>query len=418
MLSEEPILESMTDSAVQLKPIREKNIGIATLLAFAMIPMSGFATDIYIPSLPGMTAALGISNSQAQLTLSLFLISYGVSQLFVGGLLDSYGRYKISLFSILIFFLSCITIANTHSIYVIYAMRIVHGITIAAMVVAKRAFFVDLFSGERLKHYLSLFTIIWSTGPIVAPFIGGYLEVSFGWESNFYFLAIIAAVLFVMEAIFSGETLKHATAFHLTRITRIYADMLQTGSFVLGILMLGLGYSMVMVYNMSGPFIIEHHFNLSPVITGYCSLLLGFAWMVGGFVGKALINKPFTRKMTTNVVLQLLYAVIMLLALQRLHTLPVILIFAFLIHVGAGFTYNNYFTYCLAKFPKNAGIAGGLTGGLCYVIVSLLSYVITATFPAKDGGNLGVSYLVLILASIVVMYRVGVLSRRAAVQEA
>ncbi|MBV7531220.1 MFS transporter [Chitinophaga sp. sic0106] len=404
----------MTDSTIQLKPIQEKNIGIATLLAFAMIPLSGFATDIYIPSLPGMTAALGISNSQAQLTLSLFLISYGVAQLFVGGLLDSYGRYKISLFSILIFGLSCVVIANTNSIYVIYAMRVVHGITIAATVVAKRAFFVDLFSGERLKHYLSLFTIIWSTGPIVAPFIGGYLEVSFGWASNFYFLAIIAGVLFVLEAIFSGETLKHATVFHLTKITRIYTEMLQTGSFVLGILMLGLGYSMVMVYNMSGPFIIEHHFNFSPVVTGYCSLLLGFAWLVGGFTGKALINRPFNRKITTNVVLQLLYAVIMLLTLQRLHTLPVILLFAFLIHVSAGFTHNNYFTYCLSKFPKNAAIAGGLTGGLCNVIVSLLSYVMTAIIPAGDGGNLGVSYLVLILASIAVMWRVNVISKKVA----
>ncbi len=402
----------MTDSTIQLGSIKKKNIGIATLLAFAMIPMSGFATDIYLPSLPGMTAALGISSSQAQLTLSLFLISYGVSQLFVGGLLDSYGRYRISLAAILVFFVSCITIANTHNIYVIYAMRVIHGITIAAMVVAKRAFFVDLFSGEKLKHYLSLFTIIWSTGPIVAPFIGGYLEVSFGWESNFYFLAAIAGVLFLGEVIFSGETLQHAVPFHLGNITRIYTSMLRTGSFVLGILMLGLGYSMIMVYNMSGPFIIEHHFNLSPVVTGYCSLLLGLAWMVGGFTGKALINRPFTRKMNTNVVLQLLFATLLLLTLQRLNTLPVILIFAFLIHVGAGFTYNNYFTYCLAKFPKNAGIAGGLTGGLCYVIVSFLSYLITYLLPAKDGGNLGVSYLMLILASIAVMYRVNVLNKK------
>ncbi|MFB6454469.1 MFS transporter [Chitinophaga sp. Hz27] len=402
----------MTDSTTQLRSIKEKNIGIATLLAFAMIPMSGFATDIYIPSLPGMTAALGISSSQAQLTLSLFLISYGISQLFVGGLLDSYGRYKISLISMLIFCCSCIIIGSTHNIYVIYAMRVIHGITIASMVVAKRAFFVDLFSGEKLKHYLSLFTIIWSTGPIVAPFIGGYLEVNFGWESNFYFLGGIAAVLFVLEIIFSGETLLHATPFHLGKIVKIYSDMLKTGSFVLGIIMLGLGYSMVMTYNMSGPFIIEHHYSLSPVVTGYCSLLLGFAWMVGGFIGKGTINKPFARKMNINVAFQFVYGIALLTLLHFWSPLVLILIFAFLIHVGAGFTYNNYFTYCLSKFPKNAGIAGGLTGGLCYVIVSVLSYVLTYALPAKDGVNLSYSYLILIVFSIVVMLRVNVLNRK------
>lgn len=402
----------MTTSTVKQQRIKDKNIGIATLLAFAMIPMSGFATDIYIPSLPGMTHALSISNSQAQLTLSLFLISYGLSQLFIGGLLDSFGRYRIALVAMLIFCASCVTIANTHNIYVIYAMRVLHGITIAAMVVSKRAFIVDLYKGEQLKHYLSLFTIIWSTGPIVAPFIGGYLEVNFGWESNFYFLGGFAAVLLLMEVIFSGETIQHTTPFHPAKILSIYYGMIRTGSFTLGIVMLGLAYSMVMVYNMSGPFIIEHHFNLSPVITGYCSLFLGFAWMVGGFLGKGMINKPFVKKMSINVVLQLAAALLLLVMFSLYGGLWTILAFAFLVHVGAGFTYNNYFTFCLQIFPKNAGIAGGLTGGLCYVIVSMLSYGLIYVLPAEDGRHLSFSYVLLILASALVMYRVFLLYRK------
>jgi len=400
----------MTTSTVNTRRIKEGNVRIGTILAFAMIPMSGFATDIYIPSLPGMTRALGITDSQAQLTLSLFLISYGLSQLFVGSLLDSYGRYRIALVSMITFCASCVVISNTQSIYLIYAMRILHGITIAAMVVSKRAFIVDLYSGEKLRHYLSIFTIIWSTGPIVAPFIGGYLEVNFGWSSNFYFLGGFAAVLLVLELIFSGETIKHTTPFHPEKILSIYTGMIRTGSFTLGIVMLGLAYSMVMIYNMSGPFIIEHHFSLSPVITGYCSLILGFAWMVGGFIGKGLINKPFIRKMNINVLLQFIAASVLLLLFSLLGQLWTILAFAFLVHVGAGFTYNNYFTFCLQKFPRNAGIAGGLTGGLCYVIVSILSSSLIYLLPAKDGTNLSLSYISLIVASAVVMYRVFLLN--------
>lgn len=397
---------------MKLRRIKDGNIGIATLLAFAMIPMSGFATDIYIPSLPGMTGALGITNGQAQLTLSLFLISYGVSQLFVGGLLDSFGRYNIGMVSMLLFCVSCVTIANTHNIYVIYAMRILHGITIAAMVVSKRAFIVDLYSGEKLRHYLSFFTIIWSTGPIIAPFIGGYLEVNFGWESNFYFLGGFAALLFVLELIFSGETIKHTTPFHPVKVLSIYVNMVRTGSFTLGIVMLGLAYSMVMIYNMSGPFIIEHHFNLSPVITGYCSLFLGFAWMAGGFLGKGLISKPFVRKMNINVLMQGVAALALLITFYFFGQLWTILVFAFLVHVGAGFTYNNYFTFCLQKFPNNAGIAGGLTGGLCYVIVSMLSAGLIYLLPVSNGINLSFNYLLLVLGSAVVMYRVLLLNKK------
>jgi MFS family permease len=402
----------MKISIVTEKRIKEGNIGIATILAFAIIPMSGFATDIYLPSLPGMTQALGISNGQAQLTLSLFLISYGLSQLFVGGLLDSYGRYRLSLISIFVMVVSSVIIANTHNIYVIYAMRILHGVTMATMAVSKRALFVDLYSGDKLKHYLSFFTIIWSTGPIVAPFIGGYLEVNFGWESNFYFLGAFGALFFLLELIFGGETIKHTTPFHPTKIIAIYYEMIRTSSFTLGIGMMGLAYSMVMVYNMSGPFIIEHHFSLSPVVTGYCSLALGFAWMVGGFAGKAMINRPLLRKMSVNVGLQLFWAALLFVMYTLFDQLWTVLVFAFLVHVGAGFTYNNYFTFCLQRFPRNAGIAGGLTGGLSYVIVSILSGALMYLLPAKDGVNLSFSYLALGLFSVVVMYRVGVLTRK------
>jgi Bcr/CflA subfamily drug resistance transporter len=384
--------------------IKQKNERIATWLAFALIPLSGFATDIYIPSLPSMGSELQASSIQVQMTLSVFLISYGISQLFIGGILDSFGRYRLSLVAIGVFTLSCVVIAVTHNIYVIYLMRVIHGVTVAVIVVSKRAYFVDMFEGDRLKRYLSMFTIIWSSGPIVAPFIGGYLQSIFGWQANFYFLGILAAVLGVLELIYSGETLKHRAEFHLKKIGEVYMSMISTLSFTLGLLMLGFAYCMVMVYNMTGPFIVEHQLHLTPVIAGYCSLILGIAWMIGGFIGKATINRPFHTKMVLNVSLQTLFVVAMILSLSFLSNLYTLVFFAFIIHVCAGFTYNNYFTYSLSQFPKNAGIAGGLTGGIVYVIVSFLSYGIINFIPAKDERNLSFSYLILILLSGIVMF--------------
>ena len=393
-------------NAPKHKLIKEHHQGIATVLAFALLPLSGFATDIYIPSLPTMAATIHVSDIQVQLTLTLFLISYGVSQLFIGSILDSFGRYKINLVSLIIFAIASVIIANTSNIYLIYLMRIIHGLTVGAIVVSKRAYFVDRFSGDKLKHYLSLFSIIWSTGPIVAPFIGGYLQTSFGWESNFYFLAGFAVIMVILELIFSGETLENFMDFHVKNIVVIYTDMIRTASFTLGIVMLGLAYCMIMIYNMTGPFIIEHHLQLSPVIAGYSSLVLGFAWMVGGFISKAVINKPFFKRQVVNISLQLLFVMLMMASLSFISNLYSLIFFAFIIHVGAGFTFNNYFTFCLSMFPKNAGIAGGLTGGINYVIVSFLSYGIIYLIPAKDERNLSYSYLVIILLSVLIMFAV------------
>ncbi len=386
------------------KTLRRENEGIATILAFALLPLSGFATDIYIPSLPSMASSLSVSNLEVQLTLSLFLISYGVSQLFVGSIADSFGRYKLSLWGLVIFGIASLLIASVHNIYLIYLMRVIQGITTATVIVAKRAFFVDVFSGDKLKHYLSLFTIAWSAGPIVAPFVGGYLQTAFGWESNFYSLAIFAFVLAAFEYFYSGETLKHFHPFSPHNIIKVYTNMLRTVNFSLGIVMLGLSYAMVMLYNMTGPFIIEHHLHLTPVVAGYSSLILGLAWMVGGFVSKATINKPFLRKMITIVSLQLFFIGAMLICTNLVESLYVMVAFAFLVHVTAGFIFNNYFTFCLGLFPANAGSASGLTGGITYIIVSFVCSWVLSFIPAKDPINLGYSYLALSIPSAIIMY--------------
>jgi MFS family permease len=105
--------------------LKEKNQRISTVLAFALLPLSGFATDIYIPSLPSMGADMHISSIQVQLTLTLFLISYGTSQLFLGSILDAYGRYRFSIGALLVFIVASIVIAITHNIYIFHGLDIV-----------------------------------------------------------------------------------------------------------------------------------------------------------------------------------------------------------------------------------------------------------------------------------------------------
>ena len=386
-----------------MKRIKPQHQSIANILALATLPLSGFATDIYVPSLPAMSTAIHVGSLEVQSTITIFLLSYGLSQLFIGSVLDSFGRYRIGLVSLLLFTLSSLAIAWTHDIRLIYGMRVVQGITVGAVIAGKRAYFVDLFSGDKLKSYLSIFSIIWSTGPIIAPFVGGWLQTFFGWESNFYGLAVLGGLLVILEYAFSGETLAASSPFQLKKVVTVYGGMLKSGPFMLGITMLGLAYGMVMVYNMTGSFVIEHHLHLSVVTAGYCSLILGFAWMVGGFISKAVIRHHFFKKLAVNVALQLSLAVLMIAIVRQTDNLYVMVAFAFLIHVCAGFTFNNYITFCLTRFPHNAGVASGLTGGLTFLMVSALSYGIVGVLPAKDAQNLASSYLVQILGSIVIM---------------
>ena len=383
--------------------LKEKNKFIATLLAFAVIPMSGLATDIYLPSMPSMATELGQPESKIQLTLSIFLISYGLTQFFAGSVVDSFGRYRVALTSLALFIVSFLITATTKDIMVIYAMRVVQGALSGFAVVSKRAFFVDVYEGEKRKHYLSIMTIVWSVGPIIAPFIGGYLQKMFGWQSNFYVLAGYSLILLILELIFSGETLKVKKPFFLQSVLQDYNMMFQTKDFFYGMLMCGVSYAMVIFFNLCGAFIIEHKMGYSEVIAGYVSLILGFAWMMGGFLGKALIKKAFLPKIRYANFIQLFLIVLMMICSFYINTIYSLVAFAFVIHVTAGFIFNNYFAYCLGRFPESAGVAGGLTGGFAFIITSAISYGIVAAIKPEIQLQVAEGYLVLGVLALIIL---------------
>jgi hypothetical protein len=163
----------------------------------------------------------------------------------------------------------------------------------------------------------------------------------------------------------------------------------------------------VIMFNMTGPFIIEHTLSLSPIVAGYSSLLLGIAWMIGGFFGKATITRPFFKRMVVNISLQVFFVIAMLISSRYIGNLYTLLSFAFVIQLAAGYTFNNFFTYCLGRFPKNGGIASGLSGGMSYIVISVCSSVIIFFIHAKDEFNLGLSYGILIAISVMVMLALG-----------
>lgn len=386
-----------------MKSVNNRHRNISDIVSLSLIPLSGFATDIYIPSLPSMSTDLGATMAQVQLSVMIFMVSAGVSQLFVGGMLDSFGRYKLSNAAMFAFSIASFAIAWYPNLRVLYVMRGVQGVSVAFIVVAKRAYFMDTYSGDRLKHFTSLFTVVWSAAPIIAPFFGGYLQKAFGWQSNFYFLGIFALILLVLTLRYGGETGKTFPPFELKPMARIYASMLSTKDFILALMILGLSFAMVLLFGMASPFIIEHVWHLSSVVTGYCALLSGMALMAGNIFAKSTIRKPLERKIPVALGLQLLSVIVMIIISTYASSVYVMMPFVILQHVLVAFVFNNLYSYSLGRFSHNAGIASGLAGGVFYITSSLFSYGAASLLHVRDQRVLVFAYLLLSL-SVIVMY--------------
>lgn len=378
-----------------MKQLNENHAAISTILAFALIPLSGFATDIYLPSFPAMVKFFGTSQADIQLSLVVFIVSSGVGQLFAGSLVDSFGRYRLTLASLSIFAITCFVIAISNSIAVVLVMRVIQGLTVALIVVSKRAFILDVYTGEKLKHYTSLFSIIWAVAPIVAPFLGGFLHHYFGWQSNFFFLGSVTLILVVLEVMYSGETIKEFHSFSLKSLLKTYSTKLATPDFALTLVILGFTYSMVMVFNLASPFIVEQVFHQSPVVTGNISLLSGAAILVGGLISKATIQKTIFWKMSIAGPLLLILPLLLMGSMVLLPSLGLMITIVFALHVVSGFTFNTFYAYAFGRFSTHAGIVSGLTGGGLYVITSVVSYTIVGAIDFKTPVMLGLGYAVI-----------------------
>ena len=386
-----------------IKRLQPKNKRIATILSFLLLPLSGLITDMYIPSMPYMAKDLHQTENAIQLTLTLFLVSYGLAQFVTGNLIDAFGRYRLTLVSLGIFVLSNLIIVSTKQIGIVYAMRIIQGIATGFIVVARRAFFVDVYDGAKRRHYLSMMSIVWSAAPVIAPFAGGYLQQYFNWQANFYALAIYGILMLVLEWIFSGETVPEYRSLKVNVILNDYKIMLRDRMFASGLILCGFSYGTTMIFGLSGSFIIEHQLHFSAITAGYAALAMGLAWMLGGFLGKATIDKSFLPKLRLSNAAQLIITILMIAGAGLIANIYSLVVFAFLVHVGVGFIFNNYFAFCLGRFPQMAGVVSGLSGGAAFIITAVVSYAVVGIVHPASQATLGYGYLIMGIISLVVL---------------
>ncbi|MBL1409923.1 MFS transporter [Sphingobacterium faecale] len=383
-----------------LRRVDQSNERWNTFIAFSLLPISGLAMDIYIPSLPDMALQLNVSPSAIQLTLPIFIISYGITQFMIGGLIDRYGRYLPCLFSLFLFSMASLGIAYSDHIYFIYAMRIIQGIASGVIAVSKRAYFVDLFSGTRLKKYTSMFSVVWALAPIVAPFLGGFFQTRWGWESNFIFLGGYGFLIFVIELISGGETMKEAQAFRLSDTFHSYKKMIGTPDFTASLLIIGLLYAILIVYGMASPFLIERQLGYSATFTGYCALLSGVCVFSGGLLSRIFIQKPLYKKVLRVNGMAIAFLVVLIPLSWYYANIFTLLLYVICLHVCSGFIFNNFMSYGLTRFPKYAGKSAGLLGGGFSIITAIVSSVFVNTLKIESQPMLGTAYAVLLIGTL------------------
>jgi MFS transporter, DHA1 family, multidrug resistance protein len=375
-------------------------------LLFFIPFLMGTNVDLYVPSLPTIAHYFNTSSSLVQLSISFYILSYALGQLVLGVLSDSFGRRKILLISGLFYTAVSFLSVFAPNIYVLILCRFLQGLGVAGLGVVIRAVAMDRFSGLALTKAMNYVSISWSLGPIVGPFIGGYLQHYFNWQADFYFFGVYGLVMFIAVFALLPETLHDLVPLDAVKISKTVREILFHPVFFLTAMVAAIIYALVVIFNMIGPFLIQTVLKYSVVAYGRAALLLGFCYFLGNIINRVAINyfKPM-RVVLFAMIAALLVSVLMVtFGVFTQINLYVILIPTALLFFLCGFIVPNLMGRYGTIFPKNSGTVSAISG----LLVAGGSFLITSfatLFKTNNQMPLASMYIVILLVSLILLMR-------------
>ncbi len=346
------------------------NLIAGTLLL--TILLNGFGIDIYVPSLPVMKNWFHTTSELVQWTVGCYLLGFASIQLFIGSICDSIGRRKPYFCSLILYAMLSWIVAQTDDITSLLILRFLQGLAVGTYTVACRAMLVDLFQGKKLEAMSNYVLIAYAIGPIIAPTIGGYLQHYFGWQMNFIFLSGYALVCFVLAAFCLPETLKIKQPLSFHHWFHSSKTVLSHVEFWLISLITGSIYSLLILFNVVAPFLIEEVMHYSVVAYGYVALVMGLAWFLGTSTGRMLQNVEKRKRIKSGLLMMLFGGVtLLLLSLKTLNLLALVIPMCLILYCG-GIVLSTYYAQGMAIFPSAmAATAGAFMGVIVLIIASV-----------------------------------------------
>ena len=376
-----------------------------------------FSIDMYLPGFSAIATDLHTSVAHISLSLSSFFIGISVGQFIYGPLLDRYGRKKPLYIGLVLYIIASAGCALAASADMLITLRLVQALGSCVGMVASRAIIRDIFPVNEIAKVFSKLMLVIAVSPIIAPTLGGYLIVAYGWHIVFVVLAIMATLILVAIHFVLPESMEADATVSLrpSLIIKNYATVLRTPQFYTYAFTGAIAAAGLYAYIAGSPYVFIELFKVTEKQYGWI-----FAAVALGLITASQVNSLLLKKFTSQQIIRvaifcqmLTGAVLFIGSANGLLNVYSTIALIFLFLSCQGFIFPNTSALSMAPFHKNAGSASALMGGIQMIFGALSSMAVSALNNATAMPMTGVmalcsltSVCILFIGSRIIIYKV------------
>ncbi len=326
--------------------------------------LSALSMNIFLPSLPNMTAYFQTDYRLMQLSVALYLGFNAILQIFIGPLSDRYGRRPVILWSFAAFLALTVGCILAPTVEVFLAFRMAQAVVVTGMVLS-RAIVRDMVPQNEAASMLGYVTMGMTVVPMIGPALGGVLDQAFGWQASFTMLLVAGAAILALAWADLGETADPSQLSLLAQFGE-YPELIRSRRFW--------GYALTATFTSGAffaflggaPFIGSQVFGLQPAQLGSYFSLTAVGYMTGNFLsGRYSIRFGTNRMMLTGSFTLIAGVSCSLLLLLGGATHPLAFFgLMSMLGLGNGLVLPNANAGLLSVRPRLAGTASGLGGAI------------------------------------------------------
>ncbi|TIA59462.1 MFS general substrate transporter, partial [Aureobasidium pullulans] len=165
-----------------------------------------FNSAVITADMIGPQETFGISEEVALLTITVFVVGFGVGPMAFAPFSETWGRrpvYASTLLIALIFIIPCAVAKNIGTLIV---CRLIDGIAFSAPMVLVGGTLADLWKAEERGVPMAAFSAAPFVGPAIGPLVGGFTSDHLGWRWLYWLQLILSGFVYILIVFTVPET--------------------------------------------------------------------------------------------------------------------------------------------------------------------------------------------------------------------